>query len=245
LAGDNIFVDQVVKGWKMTEKMKIGIIGATGNLGRGLAWRWAKAGYEVTLGSRTSERAQEVADELNLRLGAGRIMASDNLSTAAAAQVVVLTVPFSAHDDVLRDIKPALSGQILIDTTVPLRPPAVSVAQLPEEGSAAEITQRIVGDNAEVVSAFHNAAASLLESDEEIDCDILVTADSLSTRRAIKRLVEDTGCRPINAGKLANSAASEALTSALIHINRTYKTLHSGIKITGVVTDFKKQVVEF
>jgi NADPH-dependent F420 reductase len=233
-----------MKGWKMAEKSKIAIIGGTGNLGRGLAWRWAKAGHEVIIGSRTREKAQHVADELNQRLGQNRIKAADHSSATAAAQVVVLTVPFSAHDDVLRGIKPALSGQILIDTTVPLRPPAVSVAQLPEEGSAAEITQQIVGDRAEVVSAFHNAAASLLESDEEIDCDVLVTADLLSTRRAIKRLVEDTGCRPINAGKLANSAASEALTSALIHINRTYKTLHSGIKITGVVTDFNKEVVE-
>ncbi len=222
----------------MREITKVAIIGGTGNLGKALAWRWARAGYDVTIGSRTKEGAQTAADKLNKRLGNELIRAADNLTAIEDAEVVVLTVPFSAHSTVLESIKPKLSGQILIDTTVPLRPPAVSVAQLPKEGSAAEITQKIVGDNALVVAAFHNASAALLNEDVKIDCDILVTADKLSTRRAIKKLVEDSGCRPINAGKLANSAASEALTSALIHINRTYKTRHSGIKITGVQTDF-------
>ena len=222
----------------MREITKIAIIGGTGNLGKALAWRWARAGYDVTIGSRTKEGAQTAADKLNKRLGNELIRAADNLTAIEDAEVVVLTVPFSAHSTVLESIKPKLSGQILIDTTVPLRPPAVSVAQLPKEGSAAEITQKIVGDNALVVAAFHNASAALLNEDVKIDCDVLVTADKLSTRRAIKKLVEDSGCRPINAGKLANSAASEALTSALIHINRTYKTRHSGIKITGVQTDF-------
>ena len=222
----------------MREITKVAIIGGTGNLGKALAWRWARAGYDVTIGSRTKEGAQTAADKLNKRLGNELIRAADNLTAIEDAEVVVLTVPFSAHSTVLESIKSKLSGQILIDTTVPLRPPAVSVAQLPKEGSAAEITQKIVGDNALVVAAFHNASAALLNEDVKIDCDILVTADKLSTRRAIKKLVEDSGCRPINAGKLANSAASEALTSALIHINRTYKTRHAGIKITGVQTDF-------
>ncbi len=222
----------------MREITKVSIIGGTGNLGKALAWRWARAGYDVTIGSRTKEGAQTAADKLNKRLGNELIRAADNPTATEYAEVVVLTVPFSAHSTVLESIKPKLSGQILIDTTVPLRPPAVSVAQLPKEGSAAEITQKIVGDNALVVGAFHNASAAMLIKDVKIDCDILVTADELSTRRAIKKLVEDSGCRPINAGKLANSAASEALTSALIHINKTYKTRHAGIKITGVQTDF-------
>ena len=224
----------------MSEKTKIAVLGGTGNLGHALAWRWARVGHDVTIGSRTIERAQEAADDLNKRLGKEVVKAADNPTACESAEVVVLTVPFAAHSAVLESIKSKLNGQILIDTTVPLRPPRVAVAQLPEEGSAAEITQNIVGDKARVVAAFHNAAASLLEGDDDIDCDILVTADDIATRRAIKGLVEDTGCRPINAGKLANSAASEALTSALIHINKTYKT-HSGIKITGVETDFDKE----
>lgn len=221
----------------MSTKTTISVLGGTGNLGHALAWRWARAGHDVTIGSRTKERAQEAADDLNKRLGKELVKAADNVSATSMSEVVVLTVPFAAHSALLEAIKPVLSGQILIDTTVPLRPPRVAVVQLPEEGSAAEITQNIVGDKARVVAAFHNAAAELLEKDEDFECDILVTGDDIADRRAIKGLVEDTGCRPINAGKLANSAASEALTSALIHINKTYKT-HSGIKITGVQTDF-------
>ena len=223
----------------MSEKTKIAVLGGTGNLGHALAWRWARAGHDVTIGSRTKERAQEAADDLNKRLGGKAVKAAENGDACESAEVVVLTVPFAAHSAVLESIKPKLSGQILIDTTVPLRPPMVAVAQLPAEGSAAEITQNILGDKAQVVSAFHNVAAALLEGDDDIDCDILVTADDIAIRRAIKGLVEDTSCRPINAGKLANSAASEALTSALIHINKTYKT-HAGIKITGLKTDFDK-----
>ena len=223
----------------MSTKTKIAVLGGTGNLGHALAWRWARAGHEVIIGSRTAEKAQEAANDLNQRLGKEVVRAADNPTATAEAEVVVLTVPFAAHSAVLESIKPNLNGQIFIDTTVPLRPPRVAVAQLPEEGSAAEITQKIVGDSARVVAAFHNAAASLLEQDEDFECDILVTGDDIADRRAIKGLVEDTGCRPINAGKLANSAASEALTSALIHINKTYKA-HSGIKITGVETDFNQ-----
>lgn len=221
----------------MVNKTKIAVIGGTGNLGRGLAWRWAKAGHDVTIGSRTADKAQATADELNKRLGEDRIKAADNVTATLSSEVVVLTVPFAAHSSTLESIKASLSGQILIDTTVPLRPPRVAVAQLPEDGSAAQITQQLLGDAAEVVAAFHNVAAAVLESDEDPDCDVLVAADELANRRAIKHLVEDTGCRPINAGKLANAAASEALTSALIHINKTYNA-HSGIRITGVVTDF-------
>ncbi|NKB38529.1 MAG: NADPH-dependent F420 reductase [Gammaproteobacteria bacterium] len=221
----------------MSTKAKIAVLGGTGNLGHALAWRWARAGYDVTIGSRTKERAQAAADDLNIRLGKEVVKAADNSTATKAAEFVVLTVPFAAHSAVLETIKPMLSGQILIDTTVPLRPPRVAVAQLPEEGSAAEITQNIVGESARVVAAFHNAAADLLEKDEDFECDILVTGEDIADRRAIKGLVEDTGCRPVNAGKLANSAASEALTSALIHINKTYK-IHSGIKITGMPTDF-------
>ncbi|MBT7952557.1 MAG: NAD(P)-binding domain-containing protein, partial [Gammaproteobacteria bacterium] len=179
----------------MSTKTKIAVLGGTGNLGHALAWRWARAGYDVTIGSRTKEGAQVAADDLNKRLGRDVVKAADNPSATESAEVVVLTVPFAAHSAVLESILPNLSGQVLIDTTVPLRPPRVAVAQLPEEGSAAEITQKIVGDKAQVVAAFHNAAAALLEGDDDIDCDILVTADDIATRRAIKKLVEDTGCR--------------------------------------------------
>ena len=218
----------------MIDKKKIAILGGTGNLGYGLAWRWARAGHDVTIGSRVKEKALNAAAELNERLGDGSINGADNLSATKQAEIVVLTVPFAAHEATLESIRPGLSGQIVIDTTVPLVPPKVAVVQLPEAGSAAVITRNILGDRARVTAAYHNVAANLLEQDVEIDCDILVTGDDLQTRKEVMQLVEDSGCRAINAGKLANTAAAEALTSLLIHINKTYKTSHSGIRITGI-----------
>lgn len=221
----------------MIDIKRIAVLGGTGNLGKALAWRWARAGHDVTIGSRSIERAQTAAAELNLRLGQDLVKAADNPAATANAEVVVITVPYSAHAEALESIKEKLSGQILIDTTVPLRPPKVAVVQLPAEGCVAVITQNTVGDKARVVAAFHNAAASLLGQEGEVDCDILVTGDDVETRRAIKQLIEECGCRAINAGKLANAAASEALTSMLIHINKTYKTSHAGIRITGISMD--------
>ena len=218
----------------MINKKKIAVLGGTGNLGYGLAWRWARAGHDVTIGSRVKEKALNAAAELNERLGDGSLNGADNLSATKQAEIVVLTVPFAAHEATLESIRPGLSGQIVIDTTVPLVPPKVAVVQLPEAGSAAVITRNILGDRARVTAAYHNVAANLLERDVEIDCDILVTGDDLETRKEVMQLVEDSGCRAINAGKLANTAAAEALTSLLIHINKTYKTSHSGIRITGI-----------
>ena len=215
-------------------KRKIAVLGGTGNLGYGLAWRWAGAGHAVTIGSRVREKALNAAAELNERLGGSLIDGADNPAAAKQAEVVVLTVPFAAHEATLESIKPSLSGQVVIDTTVPLVPPKVAVVQLPGEGSAAVITRNILGERARVTAAYHNVAANLLERDVDIDCDILVTGDDLETRREVMQLVEDSGCRAINAGKLANAAAAEALTSLLIHINKTYKTGHSGIRITGI-----------
>jgi NADPH-dependent F420 reductase len=145
-----------------------------------------------------------------------------------------LTVPFSAHESTLETIKPGLSGQILIDTTVPLRPPKVTAAQLPAAGSAAQMTRDYLADNARVVAAFHNISAKLLNKDTEIDCDILVTSDDPEARKEVLQLVGDAGCHGLDAGALANSAAAEALTSVLIHLNKTYKVGHAGIVITGL-----------
>ena len=218
----------------MTDRKKIAIPGGTGNLGYGLAWRWARAGHQVIIGSRVADKAHKAADELNKKEGITPITGADNLAAVQQADVVALTVPFAAHEATLMSILPGLSGQILIDTTVPLVPPKVAVVQLPEAGSVALITRDLVGDRAQVSAAYHNVAANLLEQDVTIDCDILVTADDLQTRKEVMQLVQDSGCRAINAGKLANAAAAEALTSLLIHINRAYKSSHSGIRITGI-----------
>jgi len=215
----------------------IAIIGGTGNLGLGLARRWALAGEDVIIGSRDADRAIGTAAELaEVAQGRGRsarVRGATNLEAARAADVIVLTVPFSHQATTLQEIAPALVGKLLIDTTVPLVPPAVARVQLPAEGAAALIAQKIVGDDVRVVSAFQNVAAHHLQSDADLDCDVLVSGNDKEARALVIGLVEASGMRGFHAGSLANSAAAEALTSLLIFINKTYKC-HAGIRITGL-----------
>lgn len=218
----------------MKSAKKIAVLGGTGNLGYALAWRWAQAGHGVTVGSRDPARAEAAAAALNKRPGAEGVAGAGNPAAARDAEVVVLAVPYAAHRATLESVLPSLSGQLLIDATVPLMPPRVAVAQLPEEGSAAVSASNIVGERARVAAAFHNVAAELLDEEGEIDCDVLVASDDPATRKEALALVEDSGCRAVSAGKLANAAAAEALTSVLIHINKNYQTRHAGIRITGI-----------
>lgn len=213
----------------MTDRPIIGIIGGTGDLGSGLAKAWTAAGYEVVVGSRSREKAEAFADDLG-----GMAKGHDNIGAATAADVVVLAVPFASHGATLEEIKPALQGKILVDAVVPLVPPKVSVAQLPEGGSAAQIAQRLLGDGVRVVSAFHNVGASKLHAGGRADCDVLVFSDDNEARDAVIELAGVVANRGIGGGSLANSAAAEALTSVLIWINRTYKVSGAGIAITGL-----------
>ena len=215
-------------------RKKIAVLGGTGNLGLALAWRWARAGHEVIIGSRTEDKAQKAAFEINHRTCNGAAHGLDNAAAVQAAEIVIMTVPFAAHDATIETIKSHLSGQILVDTTVPLKPPKVDVVQLPETGCVAVQTQAMVGDSAVVVGAFHNVAANLLNKDVEINCDVLVTSDDPEARKEVMQLSEDAGCHALSAGVLANTIAAEVFTSILIHINKTYKTGHAGIKITGL-----------
>lgn len=213
----------------MPEKPVIGIIGGTGDLGSGLAKAWTVAGYQVVIGSRSPEKAKAFASELG-----GLARGSDNIGATAAADVVVLAVPFASHATTLEEIKPALQGKILVDAVVPLVPPKVSTVQLPDGGSAAQIAQRQLGDGVRVVSAFHNVGASKLHAGGRADCDVLVFSDDKEARDAVIELAGVVANRGIGGGVLANSAAAEALTSVLISINRTYKVSGAGIAITGL-----------
>ena len=215
--------------------MAIAVLGGTGAEGSGLAVRWAHAGHKVILGSRNSDKAQKAAVELNAKLGCDRVSGMDNQAAAASAQVVVLAVPYSAQRSTVEDVRAALTGKILIDVTVPLVPPRVSRVQLPEGGSAVEAIQKLLGSATRVVSAFQNVSAHYLgELDRKIDCDVLVCGDDKDAREVAIQLAADAGLRGVHAGVLANSAAAEALTSALIAINRHYKVPAAGIRITGV-----------
>ncbi|MGY9057453.1 MAG: NADPH-dependent F420 reductase [Alphaproteobacteria bacterium] len=207
--------------------MTIAILGGTGDLGTGLARRWAKAGHRVIIGSRAAEKAIEAAASVEGAEG------MDNLSAATAAEIVAITVPYENQLRTLEAVKDALKGKILIDTTVPLMPPKVGTVQLPEGGSAAVNAQKMLGDEVTVVSAFQNVAADKLQSGEDLECDVLVAGDKVAARETVIGLVEDASMRGWHVGPLANSAAAEAMTSLIIHINRRYKIAGAGIRITG------------
>jgi 8-hydroxy-5-deazaflavin:NADPH oxidoreductase len=207
---------------------KIAIIGGTGNLGSALAWRLARAGRGVIIGSRTAESAVAKAAELSHGL-----TGMANADAAAAADLVIITVPFSAQAATLEDIKPHVAGKIVVDTTVPLVPPKVMRVQLPAEGSAAAKAAAILGEGVRLVSGFHNVAAHKLAQDVDVDCDILIFGDEKAARAEVVELANAIGLRGVHAGALVNSAAAEAMTSLLIFINKNYQVDGAGIRITG------------
>jgi 8-hydroxy-5-deazaflavin:NADPH oxidoreductase len=216
--------------------LTIAVLGGTGAEGSGLAFRWAHAGHRIILGSRDAQKAQHAADALRARVGdRARVEGAANRDAASRADVVVLAVPYAAQRPTVEDVREALRGKILIDVTVPLVPPKVSRVQLPAEGSAVEAMQKLLGAETRVVSAFQNVSAHYLsELDRDIECDVLVCGDDRDAREVAVKLANDAGLRGLHAGVLANSAATEALTSVLIAINRHYKVPAAGLRITGV-----------
>lgn len=212
----------------------ISVLGGTGKEGKGLAYRWAKAGYKVIIGSRDAEKARAASAELNSMLGSNSVEGLDNASAACKATIVVLTVPYSAHKSTLAAVKEGLQGKILVDVTVPLVPPKVTKVQMPPSGSAAQEAREFLGDGVEVVDAFQSISYEHLMFGEEVPCDVLVTGSSKEARVAVLQLVEAAGLVGWDAGPIENSVVVEGLTSLLIHINKQYGSTHAGIKITGV-----------
>jgi 8-hydroxy-5-deazaflavin:NADPH oxidoreductase len=215
--------------------MTIAVLGGTGKEGKGLAYRWAKAGYKVIIGSRTLEKAEAAAAELTEIFGDETIVEGlDNLSAAQQADIAVLTVPYAAHKDTLLTVKDALQGKILVDVTVPLMPPKVTKVQMPPAGSAAQESVEILGEGVQVVDAFQNISHEHLLAEGEPPCDVLVTGTSKAARQEVLKLVEAAGLTGWDAGPIENSVVVEGLTSILIYLNKQYGTTHAGIKITGV-----------
>jgi NADPH-dependent F420 reductase len=210
----------------------IAVVGGTGNLGSALAGRLKKAGYEVVIGSRDADSASAAATAL----GEG-IRGMTNADAAKAGDIVIVTVPFAAQEGTLADIAPHVAGKIVVDTTVPLMPPKVMRVQMPAEGSAAVRAQRLLGEGAIMVSAFHNVAAHKLATDADVGCDVLVFGDDKAARNVIVQMTNAIGLRGLHAGALVNSAAAEAMTSILIFLNKTYRVDGAGIRITGTLID--------
>ena len=176
-------------------------------------------------------KSRAAADELSERLhGNLSIQGSSNIDAANLADMVVLTVPYSAHRVTLENIKAALLGKILIDVTVPLVPPAVTKVQMPAAGSAAREALEILGENALVASAFQNISFEYLFRDDPIDCDVLVTGNGKDVRSEVLKLVEAAGLKGWDAGPIENSMVVEGLTSILIGINKNHKMGMRGLK---------------
>ena len=206
----------------------VGILGGTGALGRGLASRLAPVVGRVVLGSRDVERARETAHLLD-----ANVVGATNAS-ACAADLVIVAVPWAAHDDLLSEVSDELRGRIVIDAVNPLGFDKAGAFVLPvEAGSATQRAQQLL-PHARVVGAFHHVAASALSSDEPLDMDVLVVGDDREAVRAVSGLIDRVaGLRAIRAGRLRNAAQVEAITANLIAINRAYRT-QSGLRVTGV-----------
>ncbi len=217
--------------------LSIGILGGTGDQGRGLAYRFARAGRRVLIGSRDSARGADVAAELATLPGAtGEIAGGANQEIAEQADVVIAAVPYAGHADLLVDLREQLTGKIVVDCVNPLGfdrqgPYPLRVP----EGSAAEQAQSLLPDS-RVVAAFHHVSAVLLidPAIERIETDVLVLGDDRDATAVVIDLANTIpGMRGIYAGRLRNTAQVEALTANLIAINRRYKA-HAGIRVTDV-----------
>ena len=212
--------------------MRIGLVGGTGREGTGLALRWARAGHDVFIGSRESERgvakAAELASEHGITLSGG-----DNLAACAHGEVVIVTVPYAAHAPTFTAIRDAVAGKVVVDITVPLKPPKVRSVQLPPGSAAALESQAILGEGATVVAALHHISSEHLgDPAPEFDCDVLLCGEKVA-RETVAKLIEDLGLRAIEAGTLENAVALESITPVLLFINKKYGAT-AGLRITGM-----------
>ena len=215
--------------------LSIAVLGGTGREGKGLAYRWAKVGYHVFIGSRSPDKAKAAAQELwKMLAGNALVEGLSNQEAAQKADIVVLTVPYAAHRETLESVKDLLKGKLLIDVTVPIIPPKVTKVQMPPAGSAAQEAKQILGEGSEVAAAFQNISHEHLLQDQDVDCDVLVTGTSKDARNETLKLVSAAGLTGWDAGPIQNSVVLEGLTSVLININKQYGSTHAGIKITGV-----------
>ncbi len=217
----------------------IAIIGGTGPAGSGLALRWARAGESIIIGSRDAKRAEEAASMIRQKAGStANVSGMENADACAAADILVLTVPFETQAGTLKQLKASITeGSILIDATVPL---AASVGGRPSrplgvwQGSAAQQAAELVPKGVSVVAAFHNVSAELLNGNDPLDCDVIVCSDDPDAAQLTRGLAgKIQGVRAIDGGKLENARIVEQITALLIGMNIRHKG-HAGIRITGL-----------
>lgn len=222
-----------------TAERTIGVLGGTGPAGMGLALRWARAGERVIIGSRDAARAEKAAETIRQRVGPqAKVSGMENAAACAATDLLMLTVPFEGQAELLKQLKTAIrAGSVLIDATVPL---AASVGGRATrtigvwQGSAAQQTAELVPKGVSVVAAFHNVSAEVLNSDADVECDVIVCSDDPNaTRVAMELAAKIPQVRAIDGGKLENARIVEQITAMLIGLNIRHKG-HSGLRITGL-----------
>lgn len=217
--------------------MTIAILGGTGPQGSGLALRFARAGIPVVLGSRDAARASDKAATLQTQLteDAASITGTDLHSAVAAAdEMVILAVPYAAHDDTLLGIRDQLGGKVLVDIVVPLAKGNPRAMEMPPEGSATEAAQTLLGPSVPVVGALHNVAAATLNAlDKAINCDVLICGDDNQANGRVAELLRKLDVAVYNCGPASSARAIEAFTSILIRLNISKEVpfTHAGIRI--------------
>jgi NADPH-dependent F420 reductase len=217
------------------EGLTVGVLGGTGPQGRGLVRRWAAAGVPVVIGSRSAERAAEIAADLASATG-GDVRGLANADAATASDLVVVAVPYDGHADLLRSLADVLAGKVVVDCVNPLGFDKQGAYVLEvAEGSAAQQAAALLPDST-VVAAFHHVSAVLLEDPEvaSVDTDILVLGDDRDATDLVAALADVVpGMRGVYGGRLRNAAQVEGLTANLISVNRRYKA-HAGLRVTDI-----------
>jgi NADPH-dependent F420 reductase len=217
--------------------MNVAILGGTGKEGTGLALRWARAGHQILIGSRSGDRAWDRARELARMVPGGVFDGRTNEAASREGELIVVAVPYAGHRPLLSELRPALAGKIVLETVVPLDFGGPRLYVPPPEGSAAEEAKAVLGPEVQIVAGLHALAAHELASlDHSLDADVLICGDDAEAKARIGRLVEDLGVRCLDAGPLTMAAVLEGLTAIMVQLNRRYKAKGAALKITGIDT---------
>lgn len=211
----------------------IAILGGTGKEGRGLAMRWASAGFPVIIGSRFTEKAEATAAELNRKLGIQEIRGMRNDVAAQVADICVLTVMHSAHREAIESLRGLLDGKILVDATARVD---FAEPRPPTPPAAARLAQDLLGDRVRVVAAFQSVPAHSLKKDlgKQIEANVLVCSDDIEAAYQVIHLAEAAGMHAYYCGPLDLSIVVEGLTALLISLNKHYGVSTASISIVGL-----------
>jgi len=211
--------------------MRVGVLGGTGYQGRGLAYRLARGGMSVTIGSRAAERAQQAAEEI----GHG-VRGAEKAECARESDIVIVAVPWEGHAKTIESLREELAGKLVVDCVNPLGfDKKGAYALVPEEGSAAEQAAALLPES-RVTAAFHHLSAVLLSDPEveEIETDVMVLGEVRADCEIVQALAARIpGMRGVFAGRLRNAHQVESLVANLISVNRRYKA-HAGIRLTDI-----------